>query len=51
MEVEMELISKIYKTTNGGDTWEYSEIDIGNEELGISMIHALDAQLLGCSLS
>ena len=37
-------IQKFTKTTNGGDTWEYSEIDIGNAELGISMIHALDAQ-------
>ena len=37
-------IQKFTKTTNGGDTWEYSEIDIGNTELGISMIHALDAQ-------
>ena len=37
-------IQKFTKTTNGGGTWEYSEIDIGNTELGISMIHALDAQ-------
>ena len=37
-------IQKFTKTTNGGDTWEYSEIDIDNAELGISMIHALDAQ-------
>lgn len=37
-------IQKFTKTTNGGDSWEYSEIDIGNTELGISMIHALDGQ-------
>jgi len=35
-------IQEFTKTNNGGNTWTSGTIDIGNESLGISMIHALD---------
>jgi len=36
-------IQEFTKTTDGGNTWVSSTINIGNSALGISMIHALDA--------
>lgn len=36
-------VQEFIKTTNGGTTWTPGTINIGNANLGISMIHALDA--------
>ena len=36
-------IQEFTKTTNGGTTWTPGTINIGNTALGISMIHAFDA--------
>lgn len=36
-------VQQFTKTTNGGNTWTPGNINIGNSNLGISMIHALDA--------
>lgn len=36
-------VQEFTKTTDGGNTWTASTINIGNAALGISMIHALDA--------
>jgi len=37
-----ENIQEFTRTNNGGQTWNNGEIDISNENLGISMIHAYD---------
>ena len=39
-----ENIQQFTKTTDGGNSWESYNIDIGNLNLGISMIHAFDEQ-------
>ncbi|MCO6501161.1 MAG: S8 family serine peptidase [Vicingus serpentipes] len=36
-------IQEFTKTTDGGDTWTAGTINLGNPALGLSMIHALDA--------
>lgn len=36
-------IQEFTKTTDGGNTWTAGNINVGNTGLGISMIHALDA--------
>jgi PKD repeat protein len=36
-------VQQFTKTTNGGSTWTAANINVGNTGLGISMIHALDA--------
>ncbi len=36
-------VQQFTKTTNGGTTWTAGNINVGNSALGISMIHALDA--------
>ena len=39
-----ENIQQFTKTTDGGNSWDSYNIDIGNLNLGISMIHAFDEQ-------
>jgi PKD repeat protein len=39
----MANVQQFTKTTNGGATWTPGTINVGNTALGISMIHALDA--------
>lgn len=38
-------IQQFTKTVNGGDTWEFFDIDVGDSNLGISMIHAYDENI------
>ena len=40
-----ENIQQFTKTTDGGNSWESFNIDIGNLNLGISMIHAYNEQI------
>jgi PKD repeat protein len=36
-------VQEFTKTTDGGNTWTASNINVGNSGLGISMVHAIDA--------
>ncbi len=36
-------VQEFTKTTDGGNTWTPGTIDVGNTGLGISMVHAIDA--------
>jgi PKD repeat protein len=36
-------VQQFTKTTNGGNTWTPGNINVGNTNLGISMVHAYDA--------